>query len=56
MHVNAKMITVKTVSGIRGGRMRERSGRGKSSMIYLIHCKNLYKCYNVPIPCTTINK
>jgi hypothetical protein len=25
-----------------------------SSMIYLIHCKNLCKCYNVPPPSTTI--
>jgi hypothetical protein len=27
-----------------------------SSMIYLIHCKNLYKCYNVSPPSTTIKK
>jgi hypothetical protein len=27
-----------------------------SSMIYLIHCKNLCKCYNVPPPRTTIKK
>jgi hypothetical protein len=25
-----------------------------SSMIYLIHCKNLCKCCNVPLPSTTI--
>jgi hypothetical protein len=25
-------------------------------MTYLIHCKNLCKCYNVPTPCTTIIK
>jgi hypothetical protein len=25
-----------------------------SSMIYLIYCKNLCKCYNVPSPSTTI--
>jgi hypothetical protein len=27
-----------------------------SSMRYLIHCKNLWKCYNVPTPSTTIKK
>jgi hypothetical protein len=25
-----------------------------SSITYLIHCKNLCKCYNVPPPSTTI--
>jgi hypothetical protein len=27
-----------------------------SSMIYLIHCKNLCKCYSVPPPSTTIKE
>jgi hypothetical protein len=46
MYVNAKMITVETVPGIRGwGRAVE---GWNSSMIYFIHCKNLCKCYNVP--------
>jgi hypothetical protein len=29
---------------------------GISRMMYLIHCKNLCKCYNAPIPSTTIKK
>jgi hypothetical protein len=27
-----------------------------SSIIYLIHCKNLHKCHNVPPPFTTIKE
>jgi hypothetical protein len=27
-----------------------------SSMLYLIHCKNLCKCHSVPPPSTTIKK
>jgi hypothetical protein len=54
MYVNAKIILVEIVSGIRRGRMNERSGGGNSSMVYLIHCKNLCKCYSVPQPSTTI--
>jgi hypothetical protein len=52
MYVNAKMIPVGTISGI--------SGRGdkedgvNSRMIYLVHCKNHCKCYNVPTSRTTI--
>jgi hypothetical protein len=56
MYVNAKMIPAETVPGIRGGWMGERSRTGDSSMIYLIHYKNLCKCYNVPIPSTAIKK
>jgi hypothetical protein len=49
MYINTKMIPVETVPGIRGGGMRKRSvwGGWNSSMIFLIHCKSLYKCYNV---------
>jgi hypothetical protein len=50
MYVNAKMIPVETVPGIRGGEMWESSGRVNSCKIYLLHCKNLCKCYNVPHP------
>jgi hypothetical protein len=51
MYVNAKMIPVETVPGIKGGRRGERSrGEWNSSMIYLIHCKNFCKFYNVPHP------
>jgi hypothetical protein len=48
MYVNENMIPVETVPEIRGG--------GIASMIYLTHCKNLCKCYNVPTPSTTILK
>jgi hypothetical protein len=43
MYVNAKIIPVETVPGIGEGGMKESSGGANSSMIYLIHCKNLYK-------------
>jgi hypothetical protein len=56
MYVSAKMIPVETVPGVRRGGMKERSGRVNSSMMYLIHCKNLCKCYNVPPPTTMIKK
>jgi hypothetical protein len=56
MYVNAKMLPAVTVPGIREGRMRERSEGGNSIMMYLIHCKNLCKCYNVPTPCTKKKK
>jgi hypothetical protein len=56
MYVNAKMIPVETVPGIRGGGWRREVEGVNSSLIYLIHCKNLHKCYNVPIPSTTIKK
>jgi hypothetical protein len=53
--VNAKVIPVETVPEIRGGGMKESSGEGlNSSMIYLMHCKNLCKCHNVHLPSTTI--
>jgi hypothetical protein len=50
MSVNAKLIPTEIVPGIRGGRRGYSSGGGISSMIYLIHCKNLCKCYNYPYP------
>jgi hypothetical protein len=50
MYVNAKMIPAETVPGVRCGRMKEISRGRNSSRIYLIHCKNLCKCYNVPHP------
>jgi hypothetical protein len=40
-----------------GMRGRKENGEGvNSSMKYLICCKNLYKCHNVPLPSTTIKK
>jgi hypothetical protein len=55
MYVNAKRIPVETVPGI-GEEGMEGSGEVNSSMIYLIHYKNLYKCYNVPPPSTIKKK
>jgi hypothetical protein len=54
MHVKAKMIPVETVPGIR--RQGMAMERVNSSMTYLIHCKDLCKCYNVPPPSTTIKE
>jgi hypothetical protein len=43
------MRPVETIPGMGGGEKRERMMEGMdSSMIYLIHCKNFYKCHNVP--------
>jgi hypothetical protein len=53
VYVNAKMISVKSVPGIGGGE-KESSEEMNSSIIYLVHCKNLCKCHNVPPPRTTI--
>jgi hypothetical protein len=36
--------------------MKESSGMVNSSMVYLIHCKNLHKYSSVPPPSTTIIK
>jgi hypothetical protein len=55
MFVNAKMIPVEIVPGIQGGGKKAVEGVN-SSMIYLMHCKNLCKCYNVSSPSTTIIK
>jgi hypothetical protein len=46
------MRLVETVLG-KGEWEREVEG-DNSSMIYLIHCKNLCKCYNIPTPSTAI--
>jgi hypothetical protein len=43
MCVNAKMKPVKTVQGITGEGDKESGGGVNSSMIYLIHYKNLCK-------------
>jgi hypothetical protein len=56
MYVNAKMIPVATVPGIGEGWWKTAQEGVSSSMIYLIHCKNLWNCYNVPPPSTTIKK
>jgi hypothetical protein len=51
LYVDAKRIPVETIPGIWGG-----VEGVNSSMIYLIQCKNLCKCHNVPPPSTTIKK
>jgi hypothetical protein len=56
MYVNAQMRPIETVPGIKGGGGRREVEGMNSSMMYLIHFKNLYKCYNVPTPSTTIKK
>jgi hypothetical protein len=48
------MIPVETVLGIWGGGMKRTEEWVNSSMIYLIHCKNFYKCHNVFPHSTTI--
>jgi hypothetical protein len=50
MYVNAKMIPVETVPGIRAGEMKDSSGGGEFKHDNLKHNKNLYKCCNVPHP------
>jgi hypothetical protein len=54
MYENGKMRPVETNPGMRGGRIKENDGGVISSMIYLIYCKKLCKCHNVPPPSTTI--
>jgi hypothetical protein len=36
--------------------IKESCGGGEFKIIYLIPCKNLCKCYNVPPPSTTIKE
>jgi hypothetical protein len=39
----------------RGG-IKESSGGVNSNVMYLIYCKNFYKCHSVPPPSTTMKK
>jgi hypothetical protein len=53
------MIPVETTPGIEGGGWggrRRMVEHVNSCMTYLIHCKNLCKCYNVSPPITTIKE
>jgi hypothetical protein len=52
--VNTKIIPVETARAIRRGEMKESSEEVNLSMIYLIHCMNLYKSYSVLLLSTTI--
>jgi hypothetical protein len=56
MYVNAKMILVETAPEIRGVGIKESSGGDEFNLIYLIHCSNLCKCYNVLPLSTRIKK
>jgi hypothetical protein len=50
MYVNRKMISAETIPGMGEGRYKRIMEGVNLSMIYLIYCKNFYKCYNVPPP------
>jgi hypothetical protein len=46
-----KIIPVEIIPGMGWGREGGREVKGgNSSMIYLMHCKNLCKCHKVPHP------
>jgi hypothetical protein len=51
-----KMISVETTPGMGEGEIKENDGGVNSTTIYLINCKNLCKCHNVPPSCTIKNK
>jgi hypothetical protein len=51
--IRQKMIPVE-IPGMGESRIKENGERVNS--IYLIYCKNLCKCHNVPLPSTTKNK
>jgi hypothetical protein len=53
MYINAKMIPVETIPGMRARRVVEGVN---SNMLYLIHCKKFCKCHNLLPPSTIINK
>jgi hypothetical protein len=46
--VNGKIVSVETITGTRGGKLRRIVEGVNSSMIYLIYCKNFGQCHNVP--------
>jgi hypothetical protein len=57
MYVNAKMISVEIIPGIGDRREIIVVVEGvNSSMMYLVHCKNLCKWPNVHPPSTTIQE
>jgi hypothetical protein len=53
MNVNEKKIPVKSISQFRREGIRMLEGVNLA-MIYLIHCKYLCKCHNVPLLSTSI--
>jgi hypothetical protein len=50
-----KIIPIETVPGIGEAEITRAVEGVNSSMIYLIHCKNLCKCHNIS-PLSTIKK
>jgi hypothetical protein len=54
--LHAKRILVKTTPGIGGGGIKRPVEKVYSFIIYLIHCKKLCKCHNVPLPNTTVKE
>jgi hypothetical protein len=55
MYVNEKVITVESILGMGERREQKRMVEGvNSSMLYLIYCKEFFKCHNVPSLSTTI--
>jgi hypothetical protein len=56
MNVNGKMILVESISQMGEGRIKENGGGMNSSTIYLIHCKDLCKFYNVYLPRTKMKQ
>jgi hypothetical protein len=55
MYANGKMMPAETVLGMEGGIDKREMEGINSSMMYLIYCKNFYKCHNVPPPSTIKN-
>jgi hypothetical protein len=47
IYVNGKLVPVETIPEWGVGGIKENDGRGELSMIYLIYCKNFYKCHNI---------
>jgi hypothetical protein len=56
MYVNGNMRPVETIPGRGKRRLKGMMEGVNSSMICLIHCRNFYKCHNVPPPSTRIKK
>jgi hypothetical protein len=51
------MIPVETIPGMGGGGKKGNGGGGvNSSIIYLVHCKNFYRCHSILSQSTTIKK
>jgi hypothetical protein len=56
VYVIAKVTPVEETTPGMGREIRSSVEGVNSSMLYLIHCKNFYKCHNVPPPSTKIKE